>query len=103
MAALSAATEVFWSKFLQSRTDPSATAKLFCEVFRIGDSRESADEGARLILSGAKTTTSSLLSEHEKFSKPLPRVGSFSILEDGRRRRREASLPHHGRLACARA
>jgi len=84
MAALNAATGVFWAQFLQSRANPSATAKLFCEVFRIGDSEQSADEGARLILSGAKTTTSSLLWEYDKQGKPLPLVGSLSILEDGR-------------------
>lgn len=84
MADLNAATEAFWAKFLRSRTDPSATAKLLCEAFRIGDSEESADEGARLILSGAKTTTSSLLWEYNKQGKPLPFVGSLSILEDGR-------------------
>jgi len=36
-----------------------------------------------LILAGTKTTTSSLLWEYEKLSKPLPRIGSLSILEDG--------------------
>jgi uncharacterized protein YhfF len=78
MAALNAATQAFWAKFLQSRTNPSATAKLLCEAFRIGDSEQSADEGARLILSGAKTTTSSLLWEYNKQGKPLPLVGSFN-------------------------
>jgi uncharacterized protein YhfF len=84
MAVLNAETEALWEKFLQSQTNPSATAKLLCEAFRIGDSQESADEGARLTLSGAKTTTSTLLWEYEELSKPLPIVGSFSILENGR-------------------
>jgi uncharacterized protein YhfF len=83
MAALSTATSAFWVDFVRSRTDPSGAAELFYEAFRIGDSLESADEGARLILTGAKTTTSSLLWEYEKLSKPLPRVGSLSILENG--------------------
>src|SRR5215468_1000890 len=81
MATLNAATEAFWAKFLQSRANPSATATLLCEAFRIGDSEQSADEGARLILSGPKTTTSSLLWEYDKLGKPLPLVGSFSIVE----------------------
>jgi uncharacterized protein YhfF len=34
-------------------------------------------------LAGAKTTTSSLLWEYQKLGKPLPRVGSLSILENG--------------------
>jgi uncharacterized protein YhfF len=84
MAALSAATGAFWANFLRSRTDPSATAELLYEAFRIGDSEESGDEGALLISTGVKTTTSSLLWEYEKAGKPLPRVGSLSILENGK-------------------
>lgn len=81
---MATATSAFWANFLRSRTDLSATAELLYEAFRIGDSPESANEGARLILTGAKTTTSSLLWEYEKLSKPLPRVGSLSILENGK-------------------
>jgi uncharacterized protein YhfF len=83
VANLSAVTRAFWDNFLRSRIDPSAAAKLLYESFRIGDTKESADEGAQLILTGAKTATSSLLWEYEQLGKPLPRVGSLSILENG--------------------
>ena len=83
VADLGASASAFWARFLRSRANASAAANLLYEAFRIGDSRESADEGARLILAGIKTTTSSLLWEYEKLGKPLPRVGSLSILENG--------------------
>ena len=83
VADLSARASAFWANFLRHQANPSATANLLYEAFRIGDSRESADEGARLILAGTKTTTSALLWEYEKSDQPLPQVGSLSILENG--------------------
>ena len=81
--ALTASTHAFWADFLRSRADPRSVDELLYEAFRIGNSEESANEGAQLILSGKKTTTSSLLSEYENLRKPLPSVGSLSILENG--------------------
>jgi uncharacterized protein YhfF len=42
-----------------------------------------ADEGAALIKQEVKTATSSLLWTYEAVSKPLPEVGSLSIVTDG--------------------
>ena len=81
--ALTASTHAFWADFLRSRADPRSVDELLYEAFRIGNSEESANEGAQLILSRKKTTTSSLLSEYENLRKPLPSVGSLSILENG--------------------
>ena len=53
-------------------------------MFQIGDSEQSADEGAALIKQGRKTTTSSLLWEYEVTNKPLPSSLSWIIVEDGR-------------------
>ena len=69
---------------MRSRTDPRSIDALLYEAFRVGNSEESANEGAQLILSGKKTTTSSLLWEYENLRKPLPKVGSLSILENGK-------------------
>jgi len=82
--ALTASTHAFWADFLRSRADPRSVDELLYEAFRIGNSEESANEGAQLILSGKKTTTSSLLWEYENLRKPLPEVGSLSILENGK-------------------
>ncbi len=62
---------------------PSNAAERFDVSFRIGITDETADEGVRLILSGEKTATSSLLWEYEESGKPLPYVGALSVLEDG--------------------
>ena len=78
--------ETFWRSFLDSQSNPMSANERFCESFRIGSDDEDADEGARLILSGEKTATSSLLWEYENRGKPLPKVGALSVVEDGGRK-----------------
>lgn len=53
-------------------------------VFRIGNTPEGANDGVALIKRGVKTATSSLLWTYEAFNKPLPEVGSLSIVTDMR-------------------
>jgi uncharacterized protein YhfF len=77
-------TAMFWEAYVKSLPNAEEAARRFSEVFQIGDSEQSADEGADLIKQGRKTTTSSLLWECEVANKPLPQVGSLSIVEDGR-------------------
>lgn len=72
-----------WRRFLASDECPPDARKSFYETFRIGSDERDADVGAKLILSGAKTATSSLLWEFEAMQKDLPKVGSLSIVEDG--------------------
>jgi uncharacterized protein YhfF len=81
---LDAKTEAFWQAYLASLPQAEDARRRFYEVFQIGDSPEGADKGAALIKQGVKTTTSSLLWEYEATSKPLPAVGSLSIVTDGR-------------------
>ncbi len=78
--------EAFWRRFLDSRTGPKDANERFYESFRVGNDDESANEGARLILSNEKCATSSLQWEYEDCGKPLPRVGALSVVEDARRR-----------------
>lgn len=80
---LEPATEAFWRQYLNAAPDATAAQRWFYESFRIGTSVESGNEGALLISRGIKTTTSSLLWEYEAEHKPLPQVGSLSILKDG--------------------
>lgn len=77
-------TEAFWQQYLDSLPHANEAAQRFYEVFCIGSSEEGADEGAELIQRGVKTATSSLLWEHQATNKPLPEVGSLSIVTDGR-------------------
>lgn len=77
--------EEFWESFLDSDSCPNDANERFDVSFRIGATDADADEGARLILSGEKTATSSLLWDYEESGKALPYVGALSVLEDGKR------------------
>lgn len=80
----SPAAERFWQEYLATVRDPAAAERWYYEAFRIGDTEDSADEGASYILVGRKTATSSLLWGYQARGKPLPQVGSLCILENGR-------------------
>lgn len=67
----------FWNAFCASGAAPEGARLL--EAFQIGDTPESADVGAALVLSGAKTATSQLSSA----GAAAPSPGDFSVLLDG--------------------
>jgi uncharacterized protein YhfF len=73
----------FWQRYLTTTPNPVEAERRFYEVYRIGDTAEDADLGARLISEGKKTTTSSLLWEYEVTGKPPPTEGVLSLVEDG--------------------
>lgn len=77
--------EAFWGGFLASQSAPNDAGDRFYESFRIGLDDETAEEGARLIISGQKTATSSLLWQYESSGKALPPLGNLSVVENGRR------------------
>lgn len=82
---LKPATERFWQTYLEEEApDPTKARSWLYEAFKIGTTEEGADYGALLISRGIKTTTSSLLWEYEAAYKPLPKIGSLSIVENGR-------------------
>jgi uncharacterized protein YhfF len=68
-------TAAFWQAYVNRLPNAEDAACRFFEVFRIGDSEQSADVGADLIKQGSKTATSSLLWEYEVANKLLPQVG----------------------------
>jgi uncharacterized protein YhfF len=80
---LDARADALWKAYLASLPDAADAIRRFYEVFRIGTTREGADAGAALIKQRLKTTTSSLLWAYEAAGKPLPEVGSLSIVTDG--------------------
>ena len=51
---------------------------------RVGDSEADADEGARLIVSGVKTATSSLLWDYDATGTRPPSLGALSIVMNGK-------------------
>jgi len=75
-----------WNQFVAGHPDPDTARANYIGTFRIGDSEESADEGARLILDGIKTTTSSIMIEWETSGERPPFPGALSILLDGHNR-----------------
>ena len=75
----------FWENFLQTDSRGSEALDNFEGSFQIGADKHEADEGARLILSGEKTATSSLLWTLERNQEPLPKVGGLYVVEDGSR------------------
>ena len=77
--------EAYWMSFLDSQSSSMGSNERFYESFQIGSDVEDADEGARLILCGKKTATSSLFWEYESSGKPLPKVGALSVVENGAR------------------
>ncbi len=74
----------FWRRYLAAGRAAVDADQRFYEVFRIGDTEESADAGAEEILRGAKTATSALLLEYEVSGRPPPAAGALSIVENGR-------------------
>ena len=83
MPDLSPAAAAFWTGYLDSPGAPKDAPDRLYGTCRIGDSAESADAGARLVLAGRKTATSSLLWEYEAGGEAPPAVGALTILEDG--------------------
>jgi len=80
---LDAKTAAFWQAYLTSLPHAEEAIRRFHGVFRIGNSPEATDEGAALVKQGVKTATSSLLWVYQATNKPLPEVGSLSIVIDG--------------------
>lgn len=74
------AVEAFWAAFRAA----SGVVVEDYDVFAFGDSPEMADELAGLVLHGPKRATAGLLCEFEHDGEPLPRVGGYSVVLDGR-------------------
>lgn len=80
------AVEALWREYLATLDHPEQAEARWCEAFTIGDTPESADEGAALILQGTKTATSSLRWPDAPTQDPMVQVGSLSIVLDGQGR-----------------
>lgn len=84
MADIPPHIEAFWERFLVTRPSPAADNAAFYESCRIGTEPEHADEGARLILAGIKTATSSLLSDYDQPGQAAPAPGALTVFENGK-------------------
>ena len=83
-ASLKPDTATFWQRYLDGIADPVAAQNWLYEAFQTSTDAESADLGAVLIQRRIKTATSALLWKFEAAFKPLPKVGSLRIVENGR-------------------
>jgi uncharacterized protein YhfF len=73
--------EAFWLAFCAAtRTSPDARF----DAWRFGDSDALADELLDLVLAGSKRATAELVSTFEADGEPLPEVGAYSVVCDGR-------------------
>lgn len=72
----------FWQAWLETLS-PSERPTDYT-AWRFGDSPALADELGFLVRDGIKTATCSLLWEYEFDGDPLPEVGQFSVILDGR-------------------
>jgi uncharacterized protein YhfF len=84
MGMMNERSEAFWQAYLATTPDAEERAARFYETYQVGDTAEDADYGARLIMEGAKTTTSGLLWGYEITGDPPPFVGALGVVENGR-------------------
>jgi uncharacterized protein YhfF len=84
LASLKPDTAIFWQRYLDEAADPDAAQNWLYEALQTSADAESADIGAVLIQRRIKTATCVLLWEFEATFKPLPKVGSLRIVENGR-------------------
>lgn len=82
MSYLAEDAAAMWRAFMALPETP-VEARLY-DVMTIGEKADAADEGARLILSGAKTATAALAQEFAVDGPPP--IGSYAIVLDGRGR-----------------
>ena len=68
----------FWSEFLVATRRPAGTA--LYDVFRFGDRESAAESLSKLVLTGTKRATSSLLREYEAEGRRVPQPGDLSVV-----------------------
>lgn len=82
--ALAPAAHAFWETYVDSEIAAGHPSPRLYDTMTIGGDAASADVGARLILSGRKTTTSAMPTDFEGSGQRPPRPGDLSLVLDGR-------------------
>jgi uncharacterized protein YhfF len=77
--------EAFWGFFLESFHEGESLPETY-QAWGFGDSPEMADSLGTLVRDGVKTATASLMWAYEAENEPLPEIGDYSIILDGRGR-----------------
>ncbi|MCX6648181.1 MAG: ASCH domain-containing protein [Candidatus Bathyarchaeota archaeon] len=71
----------YWETFKRRFGVPDGT---HWEAWAFGDNPRLADELLRLVLKGKKRGTADILPEYEAKGEPIPEVGGYSVILDGR-------------------
>jgi uncharacterized protein YhfF len=71
----------YWERFRKE----SGTTEAFADAWSFGDNPELADELLRLVLTGKKTGTATLVTELEKKGEKMPKIGDYNVILDGKR------------------
>ncbi len=74
----------YWAQYIESLSDGSEPPDGYVEAFSFGFSPADASEIAELMLNGTKTATGSVLWSYEYDKTPVPRVGDYWVVQDGR-------------------
>ena len=80
---ITAEIKSFWNSFISKNPSLNHLSSYKYEAFNFGDSKKMADEIGKLVLSGKKTATSSLLKAYAGYEDELPKIADYSILCDG--------------------
>jgi uncharacterized protein YhfF len=70
----------YWERFRKE----SGTTKSFVDAWSFGDNPELADELLRLVLTGKKTGTATLVVELEMKGEKMPEVGDYNVILDSK-------------------
>jgi uncharacterized protein YhfF len=73
----------YWEDYRRHNNVPEDT---HWEAWAFGDNPSLADELLSLVLDGKKRGTADLLAEYEHRGEPVPEVGGYSVVLDGRRK-----------------
>lgn len=79
----SEAVAAYWEAF-RATLPPEARADATYAAWGFGDSADMADELGALVAAGTKTATASLFWEYEFDGDPLPPVGAYNVILNGR-------------------
>jgi len=70
----------FWERFRKA----SGATGSFVGAWSFGDNPKLADELLRLVLTGKKTGTATLVIEQEKKGEKMPEIGDYNVILDGK-------------------
>jgi uncharacterized protein YhfF len=76
--------EAYWAAFLESLPEGARPSPTHYQAWGFGDRPETADSLGALVKARVKTATASLIWAYEAEGEPLPGVGEYSIILDGR-------------------